>query len=67
VIILLAELSDLELSSHAKEVFSQLEQDNDFNMVVDYTVYKMNYEEIGREYGICGSTVKHRIFKKINR
>ena len=36
-------------------------------MVVDYTVYNMNFAEIGREYNLCGTTVKYRIFKKINQ
>ena len=46
---LMAELSDLEESYYAKEVFSHLEQDNDFNMVIDHFVYNMTYKDIAKE------------------
>ena len=64
---LLSDLSDLEESYYAKELFSHIDKDNEFNMLVDYTVYKMNYSELGREYGICAETVKRKINKKINQ
>ena len=64
---IMAELSDLELSYYAKEVFAQLEQDNEFNMVIDHFVYNMTYKDIAKEYNVSDTTIRNKVISRISK